>query len=104
MLLVICSAVHAQAPAGLPDFEVEKHCRRQAATLGGGNFWLKACLDQEQDAYDQLKKDWPAHSAATLRRCRSQTAMLGQSYFWLNICLQQEAEATEAVRDYKFRK
>lgn len=65
---------------------------------------MKACLTQEQDAYDQLKVAWEKTPERTKRQCRQQASIMGASYFWLNACVVQETEASEAVKNFKFRK
>ena len=96
--------VMAQAPPGMPDYNVEKHCKSQSSIMGGGNFWMKSCLDQEQEAYDVLNREWSSLDPETMRHCRQQASVMGQSYFWLNLCLHQEIEATESLKNYKFKK
>jgi hypothetical protein len=106
MTCMLTSAAAAQGPIGMPDYDVERHCKRQASMFGGGDFWLNACLVQEQDAYDQLKARWSEIWAdpSVMRRCRQQSSMFGASYFWLNACVVQELEAREEVSKFKFRK
>jgi len=72
--------------------------------MGGGSFWMKACLEQEQEAYDELKQKWASIDSNTVRLCRRQMSIMGQSYFWLNACIQQELESATALKNFTFRK
>jgi hypothetical protein len=101
---VVATIAFAQTPAGMPDYDVETHCKRQSSVMGGGDFWMKACLMQEQEAYDQLKTAWDKIPERAKKQCRQQASIMGSSYFWLNACVAQEAEANEAVKNFKFKK
>jgi hypothetical protein len=75
-----------------------------AAMIGDSNFMRKACLDQEQNAYDQVKSDLASLDPGSKRRCREIARIAAPSYFMLNACVAQEVSAREAVKDFKFRK
>ncbi len=94
----------AQVPADLPEYDVEKHCQTQAKMMGDSNFMLKACFDQEQGAYDEVKKDWAILDAKIKSTCREQARVTMPSYFMLNACVAQEVRAKEAVGNFKFKK
>jgi hypothetical protein len=94
----------AQTPGGMPDYDVEKICKKQGAMMGGGSFLLQACLEQEQSAYDQLKTQWPTLDTKVIQQCRQMATMMGSSYFMLNACVEQELASAEKVAKFKFKK
>jgi hypothetical protein len=97
-------AAPAQLPPGMPDYDVKGHCGRQSEMLGGGDFWMKACLTQEQESYNELKTIWDSVPQRVKRHCRQQTALFLASYFWLHACVAQELESGEAVKNFEFKK
>jgi hypothetical protein len=105
-LLCICLKTPslAQVPVGLPDYDPEKFCKKQSATVGGGNFLLKACLEQEQEAYDQIKAQWASLDKKTTQQCRQMANLIGGSYFMLHACIEQELASAEEVGKFKFKK
>lgn len=104
LLVGLTTQASAQGLEGLPEYDVEKHCKQQAAMMGGSNFMLQACQDQEQSSYDELKKDWASVDPKIKRTCREQTRIVMPSYFMLNACVAQEVASKEAAGNFKFRK
>jgi hypothetical protein len=102
--VIVATSAIGQSPSGLPYFDPDRHCKRQTSIMGGGSFWMKACLEQEQDAYDQLKASWPTLEAGVKRQCQQQASIMGASYFWLNLCVVQELDSRDAVEGFKFRR
>jgi hypothetical protein len=103
----VCSLstfTYAEPPSELPFYDVEKICRQQSALVGGGDFMHKACLDQEQRSYDELKKDWEGLDKKVKATCREMARVAYPSYFMLNACVAQELKAKEELSNFKFKR
>lgn len=50
LAVVALTAAGSAAAQSLPDFDPVKLCKRQAEAVGQGDWLVKACLDQEQEA------------------------------------------------------
>lgn len=105
VVVVACFAATASASAqGLPEIDPMALCRRQADMIRQGDWMLKACLDQEQQAYDSLKDAWPTLDAKTKSVCTRQSKAIRQGYWLLHACVEQELEAKKQVQDFRFKK
>lgn len=100
---VLLSAGLAQAQE-LPRYDVEQRCRDTTASVGGGEWLLQGCFDQEQRAYDSLKARW-LEIAPTIRgHCEKTVASVGAAYWLLEGCIEQEeqAAADNAGRTFRY--
>jgi hypothetical protein len=86
---------------GLPSLNAEPSCRAAAdaaamGSIAGGNVRdLDSCMRDENEARDQLGKEWAEFSASDQQRCTSETKTGGSpSYVELLVCL-------EMIRDAK---
>jgi hypothetical protein len=98
---VLGSQVTLAAAEGPPNLNAEPSCRAAAdsaamGSLGGGNVRdLASCMRDENEARDQLGKEWTQFSPSEQQRCASETRMGGSpSYVELLVCL-------EMIRDAK---
>jgi hypothetical protein len=76
----------------VPTFDIETHCRdvaRRAAPIGDA----QVCTREEQDARDQLIRQWAKFAAADKRRCLELSTMGEATYTELLTCLELATEA-----------
>jgi hypothetical protein len=105
--LLCALPVHAQqrsaappvAPT-LPGWDMMAHCEHQNRVLASESaFMLRACIQQEERAYEILLRDWNDLAAPIRRTCIQQSGVLRlTSYFMLNACVQQEVRATQDLQ------
>ena len=96
------SLVTLASAEGVPNLNVEPSCRAAAdsaamgSTAGGGNVRdLASCMRDENEARDQLGKEWSQFLPSERERCTSETKTGGSpSYVELLVCL-------EMIRDAK---
>jgi hypothetical protein len=98
--IVLASQV-ALAAEGPPNLNAEPSCKAAAdaaamGSIGGGNVRdLASCMRDENEARDQLKKEWAQFAPSEQQRCTSETKTGGSpSYVELLVCL-------EMIRDAK---
>ncbi len=108
MLAGLCAApmvVQAQT-IEMPNYDVERQCRRIASM--GGNYsetLYGGCFDGEQNAYDSLKDRWPQIPEAMRRQCDRIARMGGAgSYSLLQGCIQSEESAGRQNQQRQFRR
>jgi hypothetical protein len=99
--LVLGSLVTSAAAEGVPNLNVEPSCRAAAdsaamGTIAGGNVRdLASCMRDENEAREQLDKEWSQFLPSERDRCTSETKTGGSpSYVELLVCL-------EMIRDAK---
>ncbi|MBO0755745.1 MAG: hypothetical protein J2P54_07780 [Bradyrhizobiaceae bacterium] len=99
--MVLGSQVTLAAAAGVPNLNAEPSCRAAAdsaamGTIAGGNVRdLASCMRDENEARDQLAKEWSQFLPSEQERCTSETKTGGSpSYVELLVCL-------EMIRDAK---
>lgn len=95
------------APASaqdIPQLDPLEICRDQADAVGQGDWLIKACLDQEQHAYNTLNAQWPAIDAKTRAVCTMQADVVQQGYWLIAACISQEIEAKTAVDKFEFKR
>lgn len=99
--MALGSQVTLAAVEGVPNLNVEPSCRAAAdsaamGTIGGGNVRdLASCMRDENEARDQLAKEWSQFLPGERERCTSETKTGGSpSYVELLVCL-------EMIRDAK---
>lgn len=96
-----CGGAAAQ---GLPDLDPVAMCKKQAALVGQGDWLVKACLDQEQAAYDALKAQWDTLPMKTRSICVQQSRLIGQGYWLMQACVEQEVAANKEVEQFQFKR
>jgi hypothetical protein len=95
------SLVTLASAEGVPNLNVEPSCRAAAdsaamGSIAGGNVRdLASCMRDENEARDQLAKEWSQFLPSERERCTSETKTGGSpSYVELLVCL-------EMIRDAK---
>ena len=76
-----------------PRYPVEQYCREVADVSGGSAMIFNTCIDMEQAAYDNLKRNWNAISSQTRSYCDEVAQVTGGSYSILETCIQMEEDA-----------
>lgn len=91
---------------GLPSLNAEPSCRAAAdsaamGSIGGENVRdLKSCMRDENEARDQLGKEWTQFSPTEQERCTSETRMGGSpSYVELLVCLEMMRDVKNPTAD-----
>jgi len=106
--LIVLTALLATATAradDLPVYPVEQWCEKVSRSAGARSEMVYgACLDQEQSAYDALKKSWAALPGQTQTWCDKIAKATGGSYMILNGCVEQEGAAGKANSERQFRR
>jgi hypothetical protein len=99
--MVLGSQVTLAAAEAVPNLNVEPSCRAAAdsaamGTIAGANVRdLASCMRDENEARDQLAKEWSQFLPGERERCTSETKTGGSpSYVELLVCL-------EMIRDAK---
>jgi len=92
------------ADEALPNYDPVAYCKRVSDMIGKSAWMTKACLDQEQSAYDELKPVWAGLPDPMKQTCQRQASMIGRSYWYLKACVDQESTATKQLEGYKFRR
>lgn len=87
--LAIASQLTLTAANDVPKFNVEPSCRGAIANAGPGQRDVAACMKDETDARNTLKKDWSGYGGADRSRCTRAATLGGQpSYVELLVCLE----------------
>lgn len=86
-----------------PSYDVDAHCDVIARVGGSRSQRLfNTCIDQEQKAYDGLKKQWDAYPSDAQAHCDTIAQVAGAgSYRLLATCLKREREAAGAPKRFK---
>ena len=107
MMLGLAMSASADAqPSEMPNYDVDRQCRR-IASMGGSysESLFGACFDSEQAAYDGLKARWAALPATIRGQCDRIARMGGAgSYSLLQVCVQQEEAAGHQNQQRQFRR
>ncbi|WP_425414294.1 hypothetical protein [Salipiger mucosus] len=98
-LLLVPSLAFAQA---VPRYDAEGYCDQVADTVGGSYQIRNSCLQQEQSAYNGLKRTWSSISGRTSGYCDEVARSIGGSYVILETCIQQEQGAASSSPGFKY--
>ena len=80
----------SRAADRLPAFDIAQNCNQEGAGTGIGT--PASCMKDENDAKDQLAKEWSHFSASQKRACVGESSVGGdQSYVELVTCLEMSA-------------
>lgn len=101
MLLLMAGQANGQD--GPPRYDVERNCQETVGSVGGGEWLLSGCFDQEQRAYDGLKARWAAISPAIRAYCQETIASVNGGYWLLEGCIAQEERAAGENAGRSFR-
>lgn len=88
----------------MPEIDPVAMCKRMVSTVGQSAWLMKACLDQEQQAYDLLKLRWESIDPKARAVCIRQVRTISQGYWLLQACIEQETDAQQAVDKFKFKR
>jgi Pilus formation protein N terminal region len=86
---------YAAPSGGIPQYDVARHCDR-VARVGGprSEVIYRQCIDNEQTAYDALKRDWATLPDEMRSHCDRIATVGGTgSYNILQTCIEQEQKA-----------
>jgi len=97
--VVLVSNMALAVADDVPKFNVEPSCRAtELADVGRGRT-LEMCKKEEQDAHDQLDKQWTQFAVADRNKCAQLTHIGGApSYVELLVCLEM-ARDTKSLPD-----
>jgi len=102
--LSLSQASAAKEPAGgIPYYDVNEYCKKEADTYGKDPTMVKVCLEDEQKAYDKIKDRWSTINSTIKTNCLPPPNELG-SYYKLAVCMLHEFKEEEELRDFKFRR
>jgi len=94
--IALASQLLVAAPAAVPTVDIRKTCSAGAGTMAelmiGGTVQndLEVCLKSEQDARDQIVKNWATYSVAERTQCVQPSVYLPSYIEWLT-CLEMES-------------
>ncbi len=94
----------APARSAVPYYHVHRYCRHIAATAGGSEEIFAMCFQQEQAAYDRLKRAWNSMPASIGRYCTKMARLVGGSYEILETCVDSESRAAGGNGSLQFKR
>ncbi|MDP1628824.1 MAG: hypothetical protein Q8L94_17040 [Parvibaculum sp.] len=98
----LVAAAPAQAGPDIPRYDVPGYCTDVAAAIDGSHVIYGGCMDQEQQAYNSLKRDWESIPADTRSYCDSVARSIGGSYTIMEGCIDQELSAARSNEGAEF--
>ncbi|HZR88352.1 MAG TPA: hypothetical protein VFB02_16210 [Bradyrhizobium sp.] len=107
LILVIAAATAlspelAAAADAVPKFDIRANCKAEIAGGSGIGETLESCVNDEQQARDQLAQAWTQFSKADKTICIRETSVDGTpSYVELQTCLEMSADAKARLGDRK---
>jgi hypothetical protein len=104
LAVAVLGAAPAVAETAIPNLDPMAMCKRNAAAIQQGDWLVKACLDQEQEAYDALKARWDTLDEKTRKVCIRNSTAIQQGYWLMHACVEQEIEAKAAVDGFEFKR
>jgi hypothetical protein len=92
--------------AAMPNYDPAFHCARVASFGGAPSEVIRnTCLQQEQEAYNDLKPKWDGLPAALRAHCdRVASFGGGGTFVILKTCVEQELEAAQQNRQFQFQR
>lgn len=107
ILLIIGTSANISVWANeIPNYPVEEWCE-QVSRAGGSKSEIiyRGCINQEQSAYDTLKRSWAGLSRQTQQWCDKVAGSTGGgSYMLLNGCVDQETSAGRESTTRRFQR
>lgn len=95
-IFLLAGLAAAQA-ADVPTLNVERMCREAAAADPTIDYGLKRCIDSEQEARDQLVRQWQDFPATDRQECTAVATLGGSaSYVELITCLEMNRDVRQA--------
>jgi hypothetical protein len=92
----------SDAADAAPKFDIATNCKAEVAGGSGIGETLESCINDEQQARDQLAQQWARFSKADKTICIRETSVDGTpSYVELQTCLEISADAKARLGDEK---
>ncbi|MDF1626994.1 MAG: hypothetical protein P1U84_11985 [Parvibaculaceae bacterium] len=88
-----------------PRYDVPGHCEQVASFGGAPSEMIRSgCLQQEQQAYNDVKRKWSALPGSVRSHC-DEVARFGGggSYMILKGCIDQELASQQSNDDFEFK-
>jgi hypothetical protein len=109
-MIVLTSQLVIAVADNVPQFNIERGCRVDSASAfdpnAGINATIKRCMNDEQQAKDELQKQWSVFAASDKALCTTETAGLKSdesstppSYVELLTCLQAQQLARKLRKE-----
>jgi hypothetical protein len=88
-ILALPVALHlvVAASSGVPTFDIRPSCQAAAAEETAISDRMQACVSTEQDAHNQLVKNWTTYQVVDRSRCVGMMTEFDPSYTELLTCL-----------------
>jgi hypothetical protein len=81
--------------------DVDAMCGDQARAWHGSGVMMKACIEAEQMAYDDLRRRWDDLPKDLKTMCLLKTHKVGQSYSQLQRCINAEEDAFRSMPRFR---
>ncbi len=92
----------AGAAGAAPKFNITANCKAEVADGSGIGETLESCIHDEQQARDQLGRQWSQFSNADKMACIKETSIDGTpSYVEMQTCLEMSSDAKARSGDGK---
>jgi hypothetical protein len=105
-ILVFASHLLIAVADDMPKFDIARGCRLDSAAVfdpnAGMSGTIKRCVDDEQQAKDQLQTQWPGFASSDQKMCISSTTADSEnppSYVDLLTCLQDQQLARKLPKE-----
>jgi hypothetical protein len=109
-MIVLTSQLVIAVADNMPQFNIERGCRVDSASAfdakAGMNATIKRCVEDEQQAMDQLQTQWSGFTSSDRAMCTSETVGLKSdksstppSYVELLTCLQDQELARKLRKE-----
>jgi hypothetical protein len=103
-LAVIFVTFEARAE-DLPNFSVERWCSQVSKVSGDSAVIYGGCIEQEQNAYDELKQTWATVPSKARSWCEQVARSTGPGSFVIfKGCIDQEAAARQENTTRQFKR
>jgi hypothetical protein len=106
LLVIAVSATNSVWANDIPNYPVEEWCEKVSRAGGSKSEMIySGCINQEQSAYDTLKRSWAALPRQTQEWCdKVAKSTGGGSYMILNGCVDQEISAGKENTTRRFQR
>jgi hypothetical protein len=106
LVLTALSVTTAVRANEIPTYQVEQWCEKVSRSAGSRSEMIYGgCINQEQSAYDTLKKSWAGLPTQTQDWCdKVAKSTGGGTYMILNGCVDQETSARKENSTRRFQR
>jgi hypothetical protein len=105
-IMILTSQLVIAVADNVPKFDIARGCKVDSAAAfdpnAGMGATIKRCMDDEQQAKDQLQTQWSGFTAADLKMCVGMTTDDSEtppSYVELKTCLQDQQYARKMPKE-----